>query len=230
MRRKKREDHISHRSEKAEEEQKARPSSGIQREDYLGATESAVQRVCAPALAGFSESGDVAGIADGCSGHRFAAEEVGGNGDGHARWTKSLEATLRGGHYSVSRQLELVNAEQIRISEPTEQVEAARTARDRFRNRSIGNRPHGLSSRGEGETHPKGRGKKPVPTSIRALLQAEGRRERKGERKRQMGKETKGRPMKREAEADGTRDGFKASREVGCHANWESSFPSSVLL
>ena len=28
---------------------------------------------------------------------------------------KSLEATLRGGHYSVSRQLELVNAEQIRV-------------------------------------------------------------------------------------------------------------------
>ena len=59
---------------------------------------------------------------------------------------KSLEATLRGGHYSVSRQLELVNAEQVRIAEPAEQVEAARSARDEFRNRSIGNRPHGMAT------------------------------------------------------------------------------------
>ena len=49
---------------------------------------------------------------------------------------KSLEATLRGGHFSASRQLELVNAEQIRIAEPAEQVEAAKSARDEFRNRS----------------------------------------------------------------------------------------------
>eukprot|EP00913_Durusdinium_trenchii_P017417 g16373.t1 len=49
---------------------------------------------------------------------------------------KSLEATLRGGHYSVSRQLELVNAERVRMAEPAEQMEAARSARDEFRNRS----------------------------------------------------------------------------------------------
>ena len=64
---------------------------------------------------------------------------------------KSLEATLRGGHYSVSRQLELVNAERVRMAEPAEQMEAARSARDEFRNRSIGSRPHGLGQRTEAE-------------------------------------------------------------------------------
>ena len=68
---------------------------------------------------------------------------------------KSLEATLRGGHYSVSRQLELVNAEQVRIAEPAEQVEAARSARDEFRNRSIGNRPHGMRSEEKESNSPK---------------------------------------------------------------------------
>ena len=102
---------------------------------------------------------------------------------------KSLEATLRGGHYSVSRQLELVNAEQIRISEPAEQVEAARTARDEFRNRSISNRPHGMSSRGEGESHPKGRGK-PVPTSEPSYKQKGGEKG-KGKEKGKWGKKQK---------------------------------------
>ena len=102
---------------------------------------------------------------------------------------KSLEATLRGGHYSVSRQLELVNAEQIRISEPAEQVEAAKSARDEFRNRSIGNRPHGLSQRGEGEAHPKGRGK-PVPTSEPSYKQ-EGGEKGRGKDKGKWGKKAK---------------------------------------
>ena len=102
---------------------------------------------------------------------------------------KSLEATLRGSHYSVSRQLELVNTEPIRISEPAEQVEAARTARDEFRNRSIGNRPHGLSSRGEGEAHPKGRGK-PVPTSEPACKQKGGEKG-KGKEKGKWGRKQK---------------------------------------
>ena len=86
---------------------------------------------------------------------------------------KSLEATLRGGHYSVSRQLELVNAEQVRIAEPAEQVEAARSARDEFRNRSIGNRPHGMTQRGEGDQQPKGKGK-PAPTSDPSYKQKGG--------------------------------------------------------
>ena len=102
---------------------------------------------------------------------------------------KSLEATLRGSHYSVSRQLELVNTEPIRISEPAEHVEAARTARDEFRNRSIGNRPHGLSSRGEGEVHPKGRGK-PVPTSEPAY-KSKGGEKGKGKEKGKWGRKQK---------------------------------------
>ena len=102
---------------------------------------------------------------------------------------KSLEATLRGGHYSVSCQLELVNAEQIRIAEPAEQVEAARSARDEFRNRSIGNRPHGMTQRGEGEFQPKGRGK-PVPTSEPAY-KPKGGDKGKGKEKGKWGKKTK---------------------------------------
>ena len=86
---------------------------------------------------------------------------------------KSLETTLRGGHFSVSRQVELVNAEQVRIAEPAEQVEAARSARDEFRNRSIGNKPHGMTQRGEGEYQPKGRGK-PVPSSEPSYKQKGG--------------------------------------------------------
>ena len=60
---------------------------------------------------------------------------------------KSLESTLRGGHYSVSRQLELVNSERVRMAEPAEQMEAARSARDDFRNRTVGSRPHGLGQK-----------------------------------------------------------------------------------
>ena len=99
---------------------------------------------------------------------------------------KSLESTLRGGHYSVSRQLELVNTEPIRISEPAEQVEAARTARDEFRNRSIGNRPHGLSSRGEGESQ--GRGKPVLPQSPHTSRKGERKAK---ERRKENGEENK---------------------------------------
>ena len=102
---------------------------------------------------------------------------------------KSLEATLRGGHFSVSRQLELVNAEQIRIAEPAEQVEAARSARDEFRNRSIGNRPYGMAQRGDGDHQPKGRGK-PVPTSEPSYKHKGGEKGR-GKEKGKGGKKTK---------------------------------------
>ena len=102
---------------------------------------------------------------------------------------KSLEATLRGGHFSVSRQLELVNAEQVRIAEPAEQMEAAKSARDEFRNRSIGNRPHGMAQRGDGDHQPKGRGK-PVPTSEPSYKQKGGEKGR-GKDKGKWGKKTK---------------------------------------
>ena len=102
---------------------------------------------------------------------------------------KSLEATLRGGHFSVSRQLELVNAEQVRIAEPAEQMEAAKSAREEFRNRSIGNRPHGMAQRGDGDHQPKGRGK-PVPTSEPSYKQKGGEKGR-GKDKGKWGKKTK---------------------------------------
>lgn len=102
---------------------------------------------------------------------------------------KSLEATLRGGHYSVSRQLELVNSEQVRIAEPAEQMEAAKSARDEFRNRSIGNRPHGMSQRGDADHQTKGRGK-PTPTS-EPSYKPKGGEKGKAKDKGKWGKKTK---------------------------------------
>ena len=102
---------------------------------------------------------------------------------------KSLEATLRGGHYSVSRQLELVNAERVRMAEPAEQMEAARSARDEFRNRSVGSRPYGLGQRAETEGQPKGRGK--AYPSSEPSQKPKGGEKGKGKEKQKWGKKNK---------------------------------------
>ena len=102
---------------------------------------------------------------------------------------KSLESTLRGGHYSVSRQLELVNSERVRMAEPAEQMEAARSARDDFRNRTVGSRPHGLGQKAEAEGQPKGRGKA-YPTSDPSQ-RPKGGEKGKGKEKQKWGKKQK---------------------------------------
>ena len=102
---------------------------------------------------------------------------------------KSLESTLRGGHYSVSRQLELVNSERVRMAEPAEQMEAARSARDDFRNRTVGSRPHGLGQKTEVEGQPKGRGKA-YPSSDPSQ-RPKGGEKGKGKEKQKRGKKQK---------------------------------------
>ena len=75
---------------------------------------------------------------------------------------KSLEATLKGGHFTVSRQLELVGADQVAMTEAGENYEAARHAREDFRNKSMGSKPHGIGRKGDNEGKNRG---KAVPTS-----------------------------------------------------------------
>ena len=75
---------------------------------------------------------------------------------------KSLEATLKGGHFTVSRQLELVGADQVAIAEAGENYEAARHAREDFRNKSMGSRPHGMGRKGDGDGK---KGNKAAPSS-----------------------------------------------------------------
>ena len=75
---------------------------------------------------------------------------------------KSLEATLKGGHYTVSRQLELVGADQVTMAEAGESYEAAKHAREDLRNKSMGSRPYGTSRKGDNEGKARG---KAVPSS-----------------------------------------------------------------
>lgn len=89
---------------------------------------------------------------------------------------KSLEATLKGGHYTVSRQLELVGADPVTMTEAGENYEAARHAREDFRNKSVGSKPYGLGRKGDNDT--KGRGKA-VPSSEPAFKE-KGEKGKKG--------------------------------------------------
>ena len=92
---------------------------------------------------------------------------------------KSLEATLKGGHYTVSRQLELVGADQVAMAEAGENYEAAKHAREDFRNKSMGSKPHGMGRKGD--TEGKSRGKA-VPSSEPAYRD-KGEKGRKGKNK-----------------------------------------------
>ena len=92
---------------------------------------------------------------------------------------KSLEATLKGGHFTVSRQLELVGADPVAMTEAGENYEAARRAREDFRNKSLGSRPHGIGRKGDNEGKNRG---KAVPTSD-AAYREKGEKGKKGKGK-----------------------------------------------
>ena len=68
---------------------------------------------------------------------------------------KSLEGTSRGQHWTVSRQLELVRGEHPGIVEASENLEAARRAREEERIRALGQRP-GAGRGGEANQYGKG--------------------------------------------------------------------------
>ena len=101
---------------------------------------------------------------------------------------KSLEATLKGGHYTVSRQLELVGADQVAIAEAGENYEAARHAREDFRNKSLGSKPHGMGRKGDNEGKNRG---KAVPSSEPAYRD-KGEKGKKGKSKWERKGKTEG--------------------------------------
>ena len=91
---------------------------------------------------------------------------------------KALESTLKGGHYTVSRQLEL-GADPVAMTEAGESYEAARHAREDFRNKTVGPKPYGMGRKGDSEG--KGRGKA-VPSSEPAYKE-KGEKGKKGKGK-----------------------------------------------
>ena len=92
---------------------------------------------------------------------------------------KSLEATLKGGHYTVSRQLELVGADPVAMAEAGENYEAAKHAREDFRNKSMGSKPRGMGRKGDNEGKNRG---KAVPSSEPAYRD-KGEKGKKGKNK-----------------------------------------------
>ena len=71
---------------------------------------------------------------------------------------KSLEGTSRGAHWTVGRQLELAKSELMSITDPVENLEAARRAKEEEKLKSLTSRPSGNRG-GEGGGYNYGKGK-----------------------------------------------------------------------
>lgn len=65
---------------------------------------------------------------------------------------KALEQQARGAHWTVARQLELVSADAVGLSQGAEGAEAARLAREEARNRSAVQRPYNTGGKDGGKT------------------------------------------------------------------------------
>lgn len=68
---------------------------------------------------------------------------------------KALEQQARGAHWTVARQLELVSADSVGLSQGAEGAEAARLAREEARNRSAVQRPYNMGGKDGGKTKSK---------------------------------------------------------------------------
>ena len=64
---------------------------------------------------------------------------------------KALEQQARGAHWTVARQLELVSADSVGLSQGAEGAEAARLAREEARNRSAVQRPYNMGGKDAGK-------------------------------------------------------------------------------
>ena len=76
-----------------------------------------------------------------------------------AQRIKALDQQIRGGHWTVARQLELVSAEAAGLSKGPEGQEAAKLAREELRDRLASQRPYGSSSGSGGREKGEGAGK-----------------------------------------------------------------------
>eukprot|EP00913_Durusdinium_trenchii_P003130 g2892.t1 len=66
-----------------------------------------------------------------------------------AQRVKALDQLIRGGHWTVARQLELVSADSVGLSKGPEGQEAAKLAREELRDRLASQRPYGLDNSGD---------------------------------------------------------------------------------
>ena len=103
-----------------------------------------------------------------------------------AQRVKALDQQIRGGHWTVARQLELVSADSAGLSKGPEGQEAAKLAREELRDRLASQRPYGSGSgsggreKGEGA----GKGKDRYPSGGEKGKGEKGKREKgKGKRK-----------------------------------------------
>ena len=76
-----------------------------------------------------------------------------------AQRVKALDQQIRGGHWTVARQLELVSADAAGLSKGPEGQEAAKLAREELRDRLASQRPYGSASGAGGREKGKGAGK-----------------------------------------------------------------------
>ena len=91
---------------------------------------------------------------------------------------KALEQQARGAHWTVARQLELVSADSVGLSQGAEGAEAARLAREEARNRSAVQRPYNMG--GKDGSKSKGR---PDPPEGREKGDRGGKGKGKGKKK-----------------------------------------------
>ena len=76
-----------------------------------------------------------------------------------AQRVKALDQQIRGGHWTVARQLELVSADSMGLSKGPEGQEAAKLAREELRDRLASQRPYGSASGSGGREKGEGAGK-----------------------------------------------------------------------
>ena len=76
-----------------------------------------------------------------------------------AQRVKALDQQIRGGHWPVARQLELVSADSVGLSKGPEGQEAAKLAREELRDRLASQRPYGSGSGSAGRDKGEGAGK-----------------------------------------------------------------------
>ena len=76
-----------------------------------------------------------------------------------AQRVKALDQLIRGGHWTVARQLELVSADSVGLSKGPEGQEAAKLAREELRDRLASQRPYGSGSGSGGRDKGEGVGK-----------------------------------------------------------------------
>lgn len=97
---------------------------------------------------------------------------------------KALDALGRGSHWSVARQMELVQAGQLGMAEETEGLEAARSAREEEKLKNLMTRPPGMRNNDYGGGSGKGKNGKEGKASGKGKSeegqQTEGRRQQEG--------------------------------------------------